>query len=325
MPASVSASETCITSTLLSVQRHIEQSVHRAGKPLQPVCAHLLNPGQRIRARFLLTTCGDLSNQSRQLRAVQAASAVELLHAATLIQDDIFDEAHLRRGRIATHLAFGRNLATLASDWLLMEAVRISMEVHPNFACLLLRATQEMAIAEAQELSPPPQLTLAEAQHHIRYVALGKTGALFGAALAGAATLQEADTMTVEALWTLGKELGLTFQILDDCKDVYSSLACTGKDVRHDLKTGRLTFPMLAAVKDLDPTLSSSLLPQILRSTLTCTHRRLLRLVLSTDRLQQQMDQLLAGRYREHALQFEALHIPSELHTILSELRTAAY
>lgn len=321
MPANASSTQCAVSACLQAVQQQLEETVLRADTLLHPVCAHLLTSGQRLRSRFLLTTCGDLSDHKRRQRAIQAASSLELLHAATLIQDDIFDEAHLRRGRVATHLLFGKNLATLASDWLLMESVRLSMSVHPEFPCLLLRAAQDMITAEARELSPPLDLTVAEASYHVRQVALGKTGALFAFALAGAAILKCSTSLNVEALWVLGKEIGLTFQIVDDCNDIYTPANCADKDTRHDLDAGRLTFTSLAALEHLEPPAAAALLAQLLGGNLTSANRRLLGHVLSTDRLLHHMKRLLDERLREHAFHVESTNVTRELRQLLGELQ----
>ncbi len=189
---------------------------------------------------------GDVDSRQYE-QALKAACSLEVLHTATLIQDDIFDSGHTRRSRTTTHLVYGTPLAILASDWLLLEAARLAVEVNPAFTMVLGRAAQAMTVAEALELCPPKNDSLDQARSYVEEVAAGKTGALFAAAMAGAATIRNLQPIQVESLWDLRREFGITFQMMDDGKDLFSTHEQTGKDVRQDVFAGRLTMPLLLA------------------------------------------------------------------------------
>ena len=254
---------------LTEVNLALETSLARVRPPLQEVCAYLFCGGGRIRPRLFLAA---LQGQASLPRAcvLKAACALELLHTATLLQDDIFDGALIRRGRTATHLAYGTALATLASDWLLLEAMRLAADVHAGFALLLARAAQDTVAAEALELSPPEMTALEQARSHVHKVAYGKTGSLFAAALAGAALLSTAGPAEVEQHWKLGCELGVTFQIMDDCKDLFLSAESASKDTGQDLAAGRITIPFLFACEHAGQAECAKLLHAMMHGGLSC-------------------------------------------------------
>ena len=236
--------ESRVAALTAHLDAELHNTVRRGSAPLRDVCAHLLPHGSRIRSRLLMAALGEVDENS-YCQTLHASCALELLHTATLIQDDIFDQAHTRRGRTTTHLAYGAPLATLASDWLLLEATRLSAKVSPAFAELLSRAAQAMTMAEALELCPPKLVSTTQAWRYLREVAVGKTGSLFAAAIAGAAVIQEDHAMQIERSWEIGCELGVTFQLIDDGKDLLSTSEHVGKDVRQDLLARRLTMPLL--------------------------------------------------------------------------------
>ena len=231
---------------LSEVNLALKTSLAQVSAPLQEVCAYLFCGGGRIRPLLFLAA---LRGRAILPRAciLQAACALELLHTATLLQDDMFDGAHTRRGRTSTHLVYGTALTTLASDWLLLEAMRLAANVNAGFALLLARAAQDTVAAEALELSPPEMTTLEQVRSHVHKVAHGKTGSLFAAALAGAALLSSAGSIEVEQQWKLGCDLGVTFQMMDDCKDLFCSAENASKDTDQDLAAGRITAPFLFA------------------------------------------------------------------------------
>ena len=231
---------------LNEVDLALETSLTQIRPPLQEVCAYLFCGGARIRPLLLLAALRGQDTLPRAC-ALKAACALELIHTATLIQDDMFDRAQTRRGRTATHLVYGTALATLASDWMLLEAMRLAADANAGFALLLARAAQDTVVAEALELYPPEMTTLEQAQSHAYNIAHGKTGSLFAAALAGAALLSSASLVEVEQQWELGCELGVTFQMLDDCKDLFWSAEDASKDTDRDLAAGRITAPFLFA------------------------------------------------------------------------------
>ncbi len=215
--------------------------------PMLEVCRYAMQGGRCTRAMLLLNAA-----QQSGPRAILAATAIEMIHAATLLQDDIFDAGELRRGRMAAHLRFGKPLAILASDWLLIRALELASDVDPQFFRCLAQAGTSMAQAEAREFSAVPLQTLNEAQSYGATIARGKTAALFGTALCGAAVLHGLSAECLRRWEKIGVHMGLTYQMVDDCLDLYGGEAAAGKTVGHDLPAGCFTLPVLLAARSLE-------------------------------------------------------------------------
>ncbi len=230
-----------------ALETELKQQTADLSGPLLDVCRYATEGGRRTRATLLLA-----SAQQGTPRAVRAAAAVEMIHAATLLQDDIFDISELRRGRLVAHLRFGKPLAILASDWLLIRALELAAGVDPHFFRCLARAGTYMVQAEAREFSPVSLHSLTEATHHGTKTAQGKTATLFGTVLCGAAVLRGLPIHDRSRWEELGIEMGLTYQWVDDCVDLYGTEAAAGKTIGHDLLAGCLTQPVLLAARSLD-------------------------------------------------------------------------
>lgn len=223
-------------------------------EPLHSPVLYALGGGKRARGLLLLS-----AGESSEPRLVRAAACVELLHAATLVQDDIFDRSRVRRGAASVYCAFGQQLATLASDWMLSEATRAAYRLAPRFGEALSGCAQKMMEAEALELAPAPMRTSAELQAHAERVARGKTGELFGLALSAPALLS-GDQRRAAELYEAGCRLGVAFQYLDDVLDLYGVPASAGKSLGRDLAASLCTLPVLDAATRLPGSLAAPLL-----------------------------------------------------------------
>ncbi|MFD0366411.1 polyprenyl synthetase family protein [Streptomyces sp. NPDC127114] len=187
--------------------------------------------------------------------AVPGAVAVELVHTFSLLHDDIMDGDALRRQRPAVWKAYGTGPAVLAGDALLARAVTTLAETAgPNAApavrCLC-RTLNALVSGQAQDLrfeDRPWHGPGAVAPEEYRSMAEHKTGALLGCALALGAVLGGAPGTTVTALERAGRHLGLAFQAVDDMLGIWGDPAVTGKPVHADLRRGKKTYPMLAAL-----------------------------------------------------------------------------
>lgn len=218
-----------------------------AGEQLQPVCVHALTGGGRTRATLLLR-----ASERDDRVAFQAACALEMMHAATLLQDDIFDRSAQRRGRRAAYLAFGEAQAVLASDWLLLRSLEVAAEVDMIFFQQLACAARTMAAAVAKELNPPALRSFSAASAYIAEICKGKTATLFAVSLHAAALLHTKAGMVRAQDWAaVGSRMGCTYQLLDDCLDVYAPADVLDKSSGIDLQQGRLTLPIALALEAL--------------------------------------------------------------------------
>jgi octaprenyl-diphosphate synthase len=215
-----------------------------AGMPgeLGAVTEGLLRSGKRLRPLVLLLAAGEEAGGEP---AVALAAAVEEIHAASLVHDDVIDGAEQRRGRPSAPAALGQRAAVLAGDYLAAAAYRqVTVARLPGAVETLAEAAVQMTLAEVSGSVSRGEL-LSEAQY-LGLIA-GKTGALFAASayLGGLVAGLPADDR--EALRRYGQALGQAFQIRDDLLDLYGEAGDLGKPVRHDLEEGVYTLPLIYA------------------------------------------------------------------------------
>jgi geranylgeranyl pyrophosphate synthase len=208
------------------------------------VCAvrhGLLSPGKRFRP--VITLLAHAQCGGDPAAAVDAACAIEMVHAASLIMDDLpsMDDARLRRGRLATHVVFGEGTGMLAAVALLNEAYRVIAEGAAGAPDEKLRAIRHLTTAVGPDgLSGGQErdimcgggceMTLKEMEHrHYQ-----KTGSLFAAAAAIGAELAGADAPVVDRMIEFGEAFGLAYQAFDDVVDVECTPEAVGKNVAQD-------------------------------------------------------------------------------------------
>lgn len=210
----------------------------RAGRYL------LARPGKRMRplCTLLAARMGGRGFDA-PVRAV--AIACELVHAATLLHDDVIDEGETRRGVPAARVVYGNSASVLAGDHLLIDALR--RVDAPPLRSALLDVIAEMVAAEALQLERRGRFEPDRAAY-LRVVR-GKTAALFRYALWAGGALGGLAPDQLVALSTLGDELGMAFQLVDDLLDLSGDPQVTGKSACADLREGKLTWPLLLAAE----------------------------------------------------------------------------
>jgi octaprenyl-diphosphate synthase len=196
--------------------------------------------GKRIRPALLLLSAKLLDYQGQG--AVRLGAVVEIIHTATLVHDDIIDEAKTRRGRPAANTQWGNSKCVLAGDWLYMQAFKIAVQER-NFRILdtLIELTQQMVEGEL--------ITLEE---HYDLI-FRKTACLFSVCMRLGAILADATAEQEVALGQYGHDLGMAFQIVDDVLDLTASEDILGKPVASDLREGKATMAVIHAVERCTP------------------------------------------------------------------------
>jgi len=198
--------------------------------------------GKRVRPTVTMLVCEALGG-NREM-AVDFSVGVELVHNASLVIDDIIDEADLRRGKPAAWTAFGHGSAIIASDGLLGEAFAL-FSADERAMQAVSEAMVQLGEGEATELVARP----VDEQEYMD-LARRKTGALFRAAAELGAISADADAYTVEAFGQYAERVGVAFQMRDDVLDATADPDTLGKPTGHDAEVGR---PSLVEVTDLSP------------------------------------------------------------------------
>ena len=205
--------------------------------------------GKRIRPALLLLSA-KLFNY-KGTGAVKLASVVEIIHTATLVHDDIIDEAQIRRGRPAANTKWGNAKCVLAGDWLYMQAFRIAVQER-NFRILdvLIDLTQQMVEGELLQMEKLGKLI--SLQEHLDLI-YRKTACLFSVSMRIGGILGGATTEQEQQLGQYGHDLGMAFQIVDDVLDLTASESVLGKPVASDLREGKVTMAVIHALERCTP------------------------------------------------------------------------
>jgi len=174
------------------------------------------------------------------------AAAVEFIHTATLLHDDVVDESDLRRGQSSANILFGNEASVLVGDFLFARAFQLMVECDsPDVLRVLANASAVIAEGEVLQLSAANDLKTDEAMY-LRVVE-AKTAALFEAATEVGARIAGQGDDQVSALATYGRNLGIAFQLVDDVLDYSNVQASLGKSIGDDLREGKVTLPAVIA------------------------------------------------------------------------------
>jgi octaprenyl-diphosphate synthase len=201
--------------------------------------------GKRIRPLLLLLSAKALRCDSEA--RIRLGAVVEMLHTATLVHDDIIDEADTRRGRPSSNTTWGNAKCVLAGDWLYMQSFRAALEERSfKVLDLLISLTQQMVEGELLQMQKLGHLINEEEYFDLIY---RKTACLFRVSMQlGAATMQ-ADEEMESHLGEYGRNLGLAFQIVDDVLDLTAAEDVLGKPVASDLREGKATLAVIHALE----------------------------------------------------------------------------
>ncbi len=235
-----------IRSDLDRVEDRLE-SWSRSSNPLTAeISGYVLRKkGKRLRPALVLLTSRLFSPGSEE--SVFLASLVELLHTASLIHDDIVDNAGVRRGKESVHTKWGPNITVLLGDYLYIKSIGLSLQSrHERVIRLLADVSARMVEGELDEYARSGDLKITEGQY--LDIVENKTAVLFGACCRIGAILGLASPEEEEAVAAYGLNLGKTFQIVDDLLDVTGDARVLGKPVLSDLGEGRITLPLIRAL-----------------------------------------------------------------------------
>src|SRR6476661_5861713 len=231
---------------LAAIEREFGRDTVSNVRAITDIGEHLrAGGGKRIRPALLLLAAKLFPHEERS--AICLGAVVEIIHTATLVHDDIIDEAKTRRGRPAANTQWGNSKCVLAGDWLYMQAFKVAVQER-NFRILdtLIELTQQMVEGELLQMEKLGRLILLDEHFDLIY---RKTACLFSVCMRLGAILGGATPEQEEQVARYGRDLGMAFQIVDDVLDLTASEEILGKPVASDLREGKVTLAVIHALE----------------------------------------------------------------------------
>jgi len=214
--------------------------------PLIPALAGHLIAGGGKRMRPMLTIAGAALCDYQGTRHHKLAAAVEFIHTATLLHDDVVDGSDMRRGKETANIVYGNPATVLVGDFLFTRSFELMVEDGSlKVLKILSRASSVIAEGEVDQLTAQRKVETGE-EHYLSIIS-AKTAALFAAATRIAAVVAERSEAEELALDAYGRNLGIAFQLVDDAIDYDSSSAEMGKGKGDDFRDGKMTLPVILA------------------------------------------------------------------------------
>lgn len=235
-----------------SVTKEIDRDLRTCPTIIRKYTGHLAGSnGKNIRALSLIT-CAENEEGFIHRDAVKLAASIEILHLATLVHDDVMDDADLRRGKETLQKKYGKKTAVICGDYLLTMALKLSESCLDKEDYMKLRIPDyigKLALGELNQNINNGNLNLSE-MGYMRIIS-GKTAALFEASFYGGAVVNKCDEKTIKDYMKLGNYAGMIFQLTDDCMDFETTIDVAKKPVQSDFEQGVVTLPLIYAFKNI--------------------------------------------------------------------------
>jgi len=236
-----------IKKELANVEKFLSEYTNFSHLELRNSSQHILKAGgKRIRPAFVLLS-GKIYNRDNNIDLIPIAAAVELIHMASLVHDDVIDRADIRRGEPTIRVLWGNKFSLHCGDYLLAHAIKlIDPQKNKDIANILARISVEMCQGEIQQL-----LSVFDTNQSIKdyfYRIKRKTALLIAASCKIGAVAANAPKEAVNALYKYGYYLGMAFQIKDDVLDMQGNSNVIGKPAGNDLAQGIITLPTIFAL-----------------------------------------------------------------------------
>jgi len=208
---------------------------------------HLIDSGGK-RLRPMLAIASAKLCDYRGSGHIRTAAAVEFMHTATLLHDDVVDESGLRRGKQTARMIWGNQASVLVGDFLLGQAFRMLVDVG-SLPVLKIMSNAAAIIAEGEVMQLAAAKNTATTEDEYLSIINAKTAALFSAAAEVGAAIAERPAAEQTALKSYGKNLGLAFQLVDDALDYSGDSARLGKAIGDDFREGKITLPVILSFR----------------------------------------------------------------------------
>ncbi len=245
-----------IKDDLIQFERHFKEAVKSRVSLLDRIMRYLVKrKGKQLRPMFVLLSARLGGNITE--KTLRAASLVELLHTATLVHDDVVDDANERRGFFSINALWKNKIAVLVGDYLLSKGLLLSLENNDfNILKILSTAVKKMSEGELLQMEKSRSLNITEDNYY--EIIHGKTASLLASACAAGAASTFEDTGQVQQMQLFGEKVGMAFQIKDDLFD-YGNEA-VGKPTGNDIKEKKMTLPLIYTLNKVDNTLRRKLI-----------------------------------------------------------------
>ncbi len=220
----------------------------RGDSPLiTSIAQHLLRSrGKRIRPAFLFLSSRAADNFTSF--TVDASLAIELIHTATLLHDDVVDESDMRRGQETVNSQWTNLISVLMGDYLFAKAFRIMVDSGSlELMSAISRATERVSIGELRQIEETANYSLSEEEYTT--IIADKTASLFNVACETGPILCNRSKRDRQRFALFGEKIGIAFQIVDDLLDFVGDAEVTGKEAGNDVMTGKVTLPLIYSLK----------------------------------------------------------------------------
>ena len=218
---------------------------------IHEISSHLINSGGKRIRPILLLISAKLCGSKNDLNQHYLASAVEMIHSATLLHDDVVDMSEIRRGKKTANALWDNKASILVGDYLFSLSFQLMVKSQ-NLAILDLLAKTSSIIADGEVLQLQNSTNIDLTEEKYFEIIFGKTAVLFSACCEVGALLNNRSKAEIEALRLFGKYLGMVFQIVDDILDYSSDESTLGKDIGNDFFEGKVTLPIIKTYQKAD-------------------------------------------------------------------------
>jgi octaprenyl-diphosphate synthase len=243
-----------ITEDLKLFDQKLKENLNSDSALISKVASHLVNrKGKRLRPAMVFLSHGGCSdsqaNSASNPQVMNVALAIEFIHTATLLHDDVIDQSKVRRGQVSVNHKWNNLVSVLMGDFLLAKSLRLIVETQsPSLLSTISKATENLSIGEMNEVQESHNFDLDE-QTYLRIIS-EKTASLLTASCESGAVAAGATEAVRRSLKEYGQNLGMAFQITDDLLDWVGESKKTGKGLGNDLKEGKITLPLIHTLRE---------------------------------------------------------------------------
>ena len=293
----------------------LKENLNSDSALISQVAGHLVNrKGKRLRPAMVFlsySVClNSRANSVSNPQVMNVALAIEFIHTATLLHDDVIDQSKVRRGQVSVNHKWNNLISVLMGDFLLAKSLRLIVETKSSpLLSTISKATENLSIGEMNEVQERHNFDLDE-ETYLQIIS-EKTASLFTASCESGAVAAGAKKRVQRNLREYGQNLGMAFQITDDLLDWVGETKKTGKGLGNDLREGKITLPLIHTLRECDPR----------------SRKRILKL-LENDFNQKDFDRILSlikGNGGVKYAQEKAISFEEKALSCLSELKDSKY